>query len=207
MNQVVIETQLLPSLEYFCAVWDAGRIQIEHFEHYQKQSYRNHCLINTANGVVKLIVPVMHLGNHALIKDMKVDFSSRWLNNFWRTIESAYRKSPYFEHYADNLREILPRKETFLVDLNNEILGLCFTWLGLDKESEPTQSYNKTIDSIDLRNVLLSKKPYSTRNFYRPVPYVQVFGNVFKENLSILDLIFCKGPGARGIIMASRLNQ
>lgn len=206
MNSVLIETQFLPSIEFFCSIASYYAIEIEHYEHYVKQSYRNHTFLNTANGVQKLVVPLVSKGNRTLIKDVKIDYSSNWPVLFWRTIESAYRKSPYYEHYADDFRVELFKKPEYLIDLNLELLKLCFRWLQWEKQINSSLEYNKTPIIPDMRNMVLSKKPYTSRNFYKPVPYTQVFGSSFVNNLSIVDLIFCKGPEAGGIIRTSNLN-
>jgi hypothetical protein len=206
LKRVLIETQFLPSLEFFCALLEFDQIEIEHYEHYVKQSFRNHTIINTANGLHKLVVPLASKGNRTHIKDVKIDYSLNRMNNFWRTIESAYRKSPYYEHYAEDLQHELFKRKEFLVELNLDLLELSLKWLRWEKKIVASGEYNKTPIIPDLRNVLISKKPYGLRNFYKPVPYTQVFGTGFVENLSIMDLIFCKGPEAGGIIKASRLN-
>ena len=206
MERILIETQFLPSLEFFCAVSQADQIEIEYYEHYVKQSYRNHARICTANGVYKLVVPLVEKGNRTLIRDVKIDYSGNWQINFKRTIESAYRKSPYYEHYADELYDGLFFKPEFLVDLNANLLALCLKWLRWKKEIFHTNQYNKSSELRDFRNDVLSKKHYGLRNFYKAVPYTQVFGGPFVENLSIMDLIFCKGPEATNLIKASSLN-
>ena len=206
LKSVLIETQFLPSLEFFCAISEFDQIEIEHYEHFVKQSNRNRTIINTANGLHKLVVPLASKRNRTRIKDVKIDYLLNWMNNFWRTIESAYRKSPYFEHYAEDLQSELFKGKEYLVELNLDLLKLCLKWLSWDKKITATKEYNKIPSTPDLRNVLLSKKPYDLRNFYRPAPYMQVFGTGFVENLSIMDLIFCKGPEAGGIIKASKLN-
>ena len=206
MERVLIEPHFLPSLEFFCAISPFDNIELEYYEHYVKQSYRNHAIINTANGPHKLVVPLVSKGNRTLMKDLLIDYSQNWQNNFWRTLESAYRKSPFYEHFANDLRDALFKKDSYLVDLNFNLLQMCFTWLKWRKEITTTTGYNKTTTSCDLRNVLLSKKPYSSRKFYKPVLYTQVFGSAFVGNVSIVDLIFCKGTEAGGIIEASRLN-
>ena len=208
MNRLLIETQYLPSLEFFCAIAMADEIQIEGCEHFVKQSYRNHAFINTANGIEKLTVPLTSKGNRVPMKEVKIDPSQNWRSTQWRTIESAYRKSPYYEHYADDLHKTLFGHHTFLVDLNMALLSLCLNWLLWQKKITVTQSYlANPNDVMDIRNVLLSKKPYGTRNFYTPVPYTQVFGNTFVPNLSLVDLIFCRGPEAAGILNASLPNH
>lgn len=206
--RTLIETQFLPTLEFFCAIAKADEIVVEQYEHFVKQSYRNHTFINTANGIQKLVIPLSDKGNRILMKDVKLDTSKNWRNIHWRTLESAYRKAPYYEHYADELQAVLLGQQVFLVDLNYALLSMCLNWLGWQKKISASLSYQTTVaDTIDLRNQLLSKKPYSERIFFRPKPYTQVFGSTFVENLSIVDLIFCKGPEAGGIIRTSSLNH
>jgi hypothetical protein len=64
-------------------------------------------------------------------------------------------------------------------------------------------------DIADLRNAVEVKKSHLTRKLYRAVPYTQVFGNSFVENLSLLDLLFCEGPNSLRLIRssASLLNK
>lgn len=207
-DRALIETQYLPSLEFFCAVANATEIKIEVCEHFMKQSYRNHTFINTSNGKNKLTVPLTSKGNHTLMKEIKIDYSGNWQNNHWRTIESAYRKSPYYEHYADDLNKTLFGPHTYLIELNTSVLQLCLSWLKWEKKITVTQSYEPSpVDCIDMRNILLSKKSYHARKYYRPMPYTQVFGENFEPNLSLIDLIFCRGPEAGRILVTSSLNH
>lgn len=208
MHGVTIETQYLPSIEFFCVLAQADAISIEYYEHFVKQSYRNHTFINTANGKEKLVIPLTAKGNRTFIKDVKVDSSISWRNTQWRTLESAYRKAPYYEHYVDDVHKILFNKYDYLIELNQAMLSMCLIWLGWKKKILATSQYELTIrEGLDLRNVLLSKKHYTDRNFFRPTPYTQVFGQTFVENLSLVDLVFCKGPEAAIIIRSSSLNQ
>jgi WbqC-like protein family len=206
--RMLIESHYLPTLEFFCAIANADEIVIEQHEHFVKQSYRNHTFINTANGINKLVVPLADKGNRTVIKDVKLDVSQNWRNTQWRTLESAYRNAPYYEYYVDDLRKILQGKQTFLIDLNHELLSMCLNWLGWQKKISTSLTYQVTApDIIDLRNILLSKKQYNPRSFYKPQPYTQVFGKTFVENLSLVDLIYCKGPKASSLLRASVLNH
>jgi len=203
----LIELHYLPSLEYFCALQQFDAIELEKCENYVKQSYRNRCYINTAQGVEMLIVPLTSKHGKTLIKDVRIDQSKKWQNNHWRTIESAYRKAPFFEYYSDDLRSILYHKQDFLFDLNLELLSFCLKSIRLNPTLSVSLFYEKvTLKPVfDLRSQINPKKPASDRNFYKPESYQQVFGSGFVENLSLIDLLFCEGPRATSLLHTSRI--
>lgn len=182
---------------------------VERYEHYVKQTYRNRCRITTANGEGQLIVPTTSKHGKVLITDVRIDYTQKWLNNHWRTIRSAYGKAAFFEHYADDIHNALFRKADFLYDLNYAVLSLCLKWLKWDTSIAETPYYVHAIpnDTVDLRSVINPKKLEQCYQFYYPVRYNQVFGNTFVDNLSIIDLIFCEGPGAADIIRASAIQK
>lgn len=201
----LIELHYLPCIAYFTYLAQAQSIILEKHEHYIKQSYRNRCLINTTHGSERLTIPLTAKHGKVCITDIKIDYSQKWLNLHWRAIESAYRKAPFFEYYADDLKLVLFRKNTFLYDLNHELLTLCLKWLDLDIAIEETSAYHQVPESgqTDLRNLIHPKKPLVLNKFFTPTAYSQVFGKTFVENLSVVDLVFCEGPHARNIISAS----
>lgn len=181
-------------------------IELEKSEYYVKQSYRNRCYINTAQGVEMLIVPLTAKHGKVLIKDIRIDQSKKWQNNHWRTIESAYRKAPYYEYYADDLRNVLYHDHDFLFDLNFDLLSFCLKSIRFTPSIAVTDSYEKVPPPLvfDLRSQINPKKPASDREFYKPVSYYQVFGSGFAENLSLIDLLFCEGPRAGSLLHASQ---
>ncbi|MEJ1236706.1 WbqC family protein [Chryseolinea sp. T2] len=205
MDKVLVETQYLPSVAFFSAVSGAKTLAIERHEHYVKQSYRNRCQIVDASGQRSLTVPVVHGSGKTMIAEMRIDYSQKWVNNHWRSMQSAYGKAPYFEYYADDLQRILYSKPAFLYDLNMQLLSMCLKALRLGTTIEETASYSKVAENgvLDLRNAIDVKNPSSVNGIFTPVPYAQVFGSSFVENGSIIDLIFCVGPGAARIVKNS----
>lgn len=203
--KALIELHYLPSVAYFSAISAAKKIIIEKHEHFVKQSYRNRCHILTAQGVERLIVPLTSRGGKVLITEVRVDYAQKWLNNHWRTIESAYRSSPFFEFYADDLHKVLFKQHTFLYELNFELLTICLKWLKLDVTLQESMAYEKipADDTLDMRNVIHAKKPELYANHFRPVAYPQVFGNKFAEGLSLIDLVFCEGPNSAQVVASS----
>lgn len=201
----LIELHYLPSIPYFSLLQRAQKIIVEKHEHFFKQSFRNRCHILTAQRVERLVIPLTSKHGKVLITDIRIDYSQKWLNNHWRTIESAYRSAPFFEYYADDLKRTLFRKHEFLYDLNMELLTNCLMWLKWDIRVEESENYEKIPPEgvIDVRNVIHAKKPEQYTDYFHPVAYAQVFGNKFAEGLSIIDLVFCEGPAAGTVVAAS----
>jgi hypothetical protein len=177
---------------------------IERHENFARQTYRNRCHILTAQGLGKLTVPVTTDGK-VKIADVEIDRSVRWQDRMWRSIESAYAKAPYFEHYADELRAELFYDGRYLYEMNFRLLSLCLKWLKWQKPVLETLVYEKNPPPThtDLRSLISAKKDYLQRDFYRPVRYQQVFGKEFSPNLSLLDLVFCEGPYGTTLVKGS----
>ena len=203
MRGVLIESHFLPGVEYFCALGQHDSIVLEHHENYVKQSYRNRCYILTTNGVERLTIPLTNKHGKVRISNIMIDYSYRWQTNFWRTLQSAYAASPFFEHYSDDLRKEIFSGEKFLFDLNHRLLSMCLMWLRWNKRVSVTQTYAAETSLVDLRNVISAKTDFAHRNIIRPQAYRQVFGKAFVPNLSVLDLVFCVGPEAGHTILAS----
>jgi hypothetical protein len=152
-----------------------------------------------------LIVPLTGKTGKVPVGEVKVDYTQKWLNNHWRTIQSAYGKAPFFEYYSDDLHNVLFKKIEHLHDLNLELLTLCLKWMKCNIPLRETERYEKEPygQVTDLRSALNPRNPEGVAHYYQPAVYYQVFGNKFVENLSLIDLIFCKGPGAWGMVQAS----
>ena len=126
----------------------------------------------------------------------------------WRTIMSAYRGAPFFEHYATDLQALLNEKFTFVYDLNMAALSFCVKSLRWRKSITETNFYSQAEPgSTDARSLIESRKTFSQRGIYKAHTYYQVFGSKFSENLSLMDLLFCKGPDSDEILAASKGNR
>ena len=179
-------------------------VYIEACENYQKQSYRNRCRFYAADGVQALSFPVIHEGGtykHP-VKDIRIDYSTPWLQQHKRAIISAYRTSAYFEYYHDELFEILDCMPERLIDLNMALLKFFIEKTGLKVDLRLTDEYsqNGTVGDVvcdDLREVIHPKRPNTILSDLKlGKPYFQVFAPKygFKSDLSIMDLLFNEGP-------------
>lgn len=203
----LVELHYLPSLEYFALLEKFDPVILEACENYQKQSYRNRCYIRGANKIETLVVPVKKSGNKTPVRDVRIAYSERWDKEHWRALASAYGKAPYFEYFADLIKVIYEKKFTFLFDLNYSLLSLCLDIIGMKKTVSFTSEYiTSPREAFDARSKIHPKKNFAKNSFYKPQPYYQVFGKVFDENLSIIDLIFCEGNYAKSIIKNSTVG-
>lgn len=185
---MVFEAHYLPCLEYF---WLARqRLVLEPWEWYEKQSYRNRAHMATAHGVMALTVPVRVSGKMRM-NEVPIDYNQKWQNQHWRTIESAYRKAPFFEHYVDALKNILYEKHPSLFHLNYTLILFATNSLSFPQKVELTTSLSE-----EDHPVIHPKK----KSNYQCSPYHQVFSSEFLPNLSFIDALFCTGPQAGRLI-------
>lgn len=203
----LIEPHFLPSLEYFCALLPVEKIRLEKHEYFIKQTYRNRCYINTSQGIKVLSVPLAERQGKILMKEVRIEEGNRWRKIHWRTIESAYRKAPFFDYYETELKSIIFQGHELLVDLNQDMLSFCLRNIGLKKNISASVSYEAKPEKeiLDFRSVITDKKPFAVRGIYRSTPYYQVFGNEFAPNLSLIDLLFCEGPNSLAKLKSSSI--
>jgi hypothetical protein len=205
----LMEVHYLPPLEFFTCLLKYSKLHLEQHEYYQKQTFRNRCLILASNKIDTLSVPVQDGRSKILVRDLRIEYRQDWVRRHWGAIQSAYGKSAYFEFYAEPFERALRREPAFLLDLNSELLTICLDFLKIDKtklqwtERYESPDYQHT---EDLRSLITPKQSYQTRTFYQAVPYRQTFGNDFEPNLSIIDLLFCQGPRAKSLLEQSVKN-
>jgi hypothetical protein len=196
MQSVILSTAYLPPVEYFQKINRAESIYLEKHEHYVKQSYRNRCRVFGANGVLPLSIPVIHVHDKEIITEKKISYTESWQQQHWRTIESAYRNSPYFIYYADALEPIYQKKHEFLFDFNLALLQFLLHSFKISREINFTESFHKVGLEGDYRYSIGPKNKTEESNF---TAYSQLFGDKygFKANLSSIDLLFNVGPYAK----------
>ncbi len=197
-KKVIFSLAYLPPLEYFILFNNAHEVFIEQHEFYQKQSYRNRCIIGTANGVMSLTIPVEKSGKEK-IRDVRISDHSHWQTLHWRSIEAAYNSSPFFEYYSDDFRLFYEKKWVYLWDFNFELLQKVLELLEIKTELKLTEQYVADVQGfLDVRELIHPK-----REMLFEIPeYYQVFStkNGFQRGLSILDLLFNMGNESQLII-------
>ncbi len=195
-KHLIIECQYFGSSNYINMLFQFSNIKIEQYESYQKMSFRNRCVVAGSNGLVNLSIPLENGRNKKqLMRDMRISYLGRWQVEHWRTIESCYSRSPYFEFFRDDVKNLIDKNQTFLLDKNMAILEWLKKTLRIPGEISLTDSYHKEYpaEAADKRNYIL---PKNFQEMPAAFEYTQVFADRigFQPNLCILDLLFCSGP-------------
>lgn len=196
---VLLVTSYWPNLHYFFYVLNASIINIEQFDNYSKQSYRNRTQILSANGILNLSIPIKKNKSEKVINSIEISYKEDWQKNHWRAITSAYKNSPYFDFFEEDLKVFYSNKYNLLIDYNTDQLKFIIKVLKQKKNIQLTKQYERNPDSvIDLRTIIHPKHSYSSDKLLAnklDQSYYQTFENKisFTPNLSILDLLFNKG--------------
>ncbi|MBR4995284.1 MAG: WbqC family protein [Alistipes sp.] len=194
----ILPSAYMPSVEYMARLLREECV-IDLGENYIKRSQRNRAQILSANGVMSLTVNVANANRpRQPMRDVKIDYSKRWQHQHWVSILSAYKSSPYFDHYAPYIEPFYKREWRYLIDYNMEYTQTLLRLLGMNTEPKVSQRYVKaSAEDIDLR-----PKNEEGPTFVAE-PYIQVFSDrmPFEGNLSSLDLLMCEGPEAVSAVL------
>lgn len=199
---LLIESQYFPPISFYKTLINHDILQIEKYEHYQKVSYRNRCYLAGPNGRMILSVPLTKGKNQrTVMKDVRISNEEKWQALHWKTLVSAYRRSPWFEYFEPELEALYEQSFTYLLDWNLACLDWVNSKLGLSVPVIFTESYEKNIlpesGITDARDQLVPGQTVS-----EAPEYTQVFQERtgFQPDMSILDLLFCEGKHALSII-------
>ncbi len=208
MNALLSTTYFGP-VQWYQKLYRAEHVQIERYESFQKQTFRNRCLIATTQGVQALTVPVVR-GESPLITEVRISDHGNWRHLHWNALQTAYGDSPFFEYYEDDLRPFFEPQWEFLFDYNEAIRRKMCELLDIQPRIGYTEQYvapcsnlsesEGIINMCDYRDVIQPKHPGEDTDF-EAQPYYQVYRQKhgFLPNLSVLDLLMNMGP--EGIFM------
>lgn len=203
---MLLHPTYFPSIANFVAMLKADTVTFEVHDNYQKQTYRNRAFIYAANGKLLLNIPVHHTQhNRQLYKDIKIAYTTNWQSLHWKSIQSAYYSSPFFEFYADELQPLFETQDPFLMDYNLKCFEVILECLQLKLDIKTSTTFEKNPETKTDVRTLVNHRKETVQNFE---PYKQVFDDKhgFISNLSILDLLFNEGPMAVNYLKAQQLS-
>lgn len=203
-NQTLIYLPHWPNLDFFRILMNSESVLIEKHENYIKQTDRNKTIILMSNGKFSLIIPVIGGRKKSKYQDIKIDYSQNWQKNYLATLQTAYGKSPFFEFYISEIEALVLSSPIYLYELNLEILTFCLKILKIPfSKINFTLSYNNTENQTinDFRHQKTIQIKNDNMPKFQSKSYNQTFGNVFVDNLSILDLVFNQGNLSRQFLL------
>jgi hypothetical protein len=185
---------------YYALLAYSSKVIIESKEHFVKQSYRNKCVIDGANGAMSLVIPLERKSREkTLISEIKIANETPWQALHWKSIQAAYHHSPYFEFYEDHFVQFYLEPQENLMEFNLQIMHKFMELLQIECEIEFTDDFHHEYKN-DFREA------FSTKNKVIPQfeRYIQVFEDrhPFLQNLSVFDVLFNLGP--EGLIYLKR---
>jgi hypothetical protein len=135
------------------------------------------------------------------IQEVEISYEEDWVKLHLHALRTAYGKSPFFMHYQDGLEKIFHTKPRYLYDFNMTALQWVLALTGIRLPIHETDTYSKE-PMPDVAWYRDYKWPTPGVINTQPVPYVQVWSHpgTFCYHLSILDVIFCAGPGTGQIL-------
>ena len=168
---IILPTTYLGSSDWYKQYFtNSNNVLIEAMESFSKQTYRNRSTITTPDGPLTLSVPVRRADSKQLTRDVEISYQQRWQHQHWIALVSAYKRTPYFDYYADYFRPFYEKETKFLVDLNN---GL-----------------HDVIVSLIQNNATITQQHTPLTRDWMGQDLEQKFGG----KTSILDLLFEWGP-------------
>jgi hypothetical protein len=203
MNSLILPTYF-PSISHFAVIAQSDSITFEMEDNFQKQTNRNRTYIYSPNGIQLLNIPVKHSkATHQKTKDVLIENEFNWQKQHFKSLEAAYRSSPFFEYFEDDIAAIFEKKHQFLMDLNFEVLDIVTKCLRMKLEfGKTTEYFHEVNDFTDFRYLANGKK--DANSFEK---YTQVFDDKhgFINNLSVLDLLFNEGKFAMDYLKTQKI--
>ena len=200
MTTALLSSAYCAPIQWYQKLNRYDAVVVEQYDNFLKQTYRNRCLIATANGTQTLTIPVEKGdSDKCLMRDVRISDHGNWRRLHWNALATAYGDSPFFDYYVDDLRPFYEQRFAFLLDFNMQMTAKLCELLDITPNISLSEEYVKDVESgvDDFREVIRPKHPMPDADFI-PKPYYQVYAqrHGFIPNLSILDLLFNMGNEA-----------
>lgn len=190
----ILPSSYLAPIDWYMHLRRHPEARVEVYDHYEKQSYRNRCTIAAPDGPLALTIPIVKPeAGKTLTRDIRISDHGQWRHLHWNALQTAYRRSPFFEYYADDFQPFYTRRWEFLTDFNEALHHTVCGLIDLPPAPGRTTAYETLpLGQPDLRRLIHPRLPATLE----VRPYWQVFAHKrgFLPGLSIVDLLFNLGP-------------
>jgi hypothetical protein len=215
----IIQSCYIPWKGFFDLIGRCDEYVIFDSAQYVKRHWHNRNRIKTANGVEWLTIPVVTKSRFEQPID-QVEIEKPWADKHWRAIELAYRRAPFFEHFAPMVKAWYEgaEQERLLTHVNTIFLKGLADALGLKTRIVRDTTYPaagaKTERLLAICRAAQADHylsgPSAKNYFDEPLfgsagvvtewmdyhgypQYPQLHG-AFEHNVTTLDLLFHTGP-------------
>ncbi|MAD59089.1 MAG: hypothetical protein CMB81_02005 [Flammeovirgaceae bacterium] len=187
---ILLEPEYLPRVNYFKDLSNKN-IAYEVNLKFDSSKFFDKAHLCNKNGFFSIRVPTIIKTNSEFQRDIKIDYKKNWINSHMQSLQSSYGKFPYFIFYIDSIKNILNRNHTYLVDLNYDLLSLFLDLLNFDQKLSKTP----LVDIFSDKNTIFNTETSLSCNNDVHIMRKDFFlGKNFDYKLSVLDLLFLKGP-------------
>ena len=187
---ILVDPEYLPSVNYF-KKFQNKEIIVNTEQKYKRQFYLNQSNIRGNKGIFQIEVPILVKPSTCYLKDIKINYKKNWINSHKQAIQSSYGKYPFYLYYKDIIIEKINARHNFIIDLNYDLLTLFNKILNFENSIHKiSEKWIKNKENKDYKlnhNNIDNKKNKDIRdNLFN--------GKKFDYNISIIDLLFMKGP-------------
>ena len=203
--EVILHPAYFGSIASISKMVKASNLWFEKHDNYEKQTYRNRMDVYGANGMLPLTIPVNYSQKERkLYSEVKIANTYNWQSSHWKSLESAYKTSPFFEYYEDELRPLYTKPFKYLMEFNIACLESLMTCMQHELDFSWTTRFEKDYSDTNILDARQFIQRKSIKINFNLDGYTQVFQNKhgFLKNLSVLDLLFNEGPNTLDYLLA-----
>ena len=215
----IVQSSYIPWKGYFDLIRSVDAFILLDDVQFTKRDWRSRNRIKTRQGLAWLTIPVQTRGQYTQSIAETATAGSEWMRRHWLTLRSSYARSPYFDMYADRFERLYQQSSTSLSEINHafivaicealgistpitwsrdyqarqerseRLLDLCLAAGATEYLSGPAAQGYLNVAAFEAAGVSVRFADYSGYPEY-PQPH-----GPFEHHVSVLDLMFCAGPG------------
>lgn len=225
MKVTVHQPNYLPYLGYFNKVLQCDLFLIYDTAQFVKDKFDNRNKVKVGNESCWLTVPITKDSAFKSFTQTKINNAFPWRKKHWKTIETNYTKTPFFNCYSDIFKKIYSQEYNYLPEASIKIIleilklldfegeiKLC-SKMSFDKSLQSTEALIAMLEEVRATSYLsgISGKSYLDENRFEQKniklgyqyfkhPIYRQEGNNFLPYMAIIDLLFNEGENSKQII-------